>query len=637
MNHRLFKMRGASGPHRKRGDHGKVGGGRVGSLIAKLVVVFAAASLVAAVCGSSSSNSADAQLLAAGKASGSVAPFVYVDNDYFATTRSYNIFNPAFPAQAHYFVVLPLAIRTAQSLTSYIPEVAVSWKLQHRTFTVHIRRNMRWQTGAPVTARDVVTSMILNGVDSGGVWDDITNVTAPTSSEVVFTLAPKVAPQLAESLILPTFIIPAQEYQRFVTPTVSKTVKDYYQAARNNPKIPPSGPVATALTSDLKTLEKFHPSTIIGDGPFRWKAWTTSNALLTKSPTFFDAKNVHIPVFEFDEAPPQVIEGASLHGNASINTAGLPYTFYESYSKQPDQHIYYPPAYVQDALAYNCRKYPLNMVQVRQALTYIIHRPSLNALAYGPHPYTFFRFTSYPALVYSTDLKYLTKTQLDSLNQYRYSTTKATQLLKSVGFHKVHGEWIMPNGKPFTLTTSDESGDPNTLLQYKAIASWLTAFGIKTSEVVVPYASYDTDIQNGNFDIGDIYAGADLDPLQMMSLVLGYANYNLISKTEPGIGFGPTMTVPGIGTVNVPHAITIQANQTGPGKVFKQRLWDWARFINKEVPVLSVGNKYYPLAFSTKYYRHWPSESSPLWSVEAMSQHAGLVAMMEKGYLVPNQ
>lgn len=569
----------------------------------------------------------------------STTPFVYMDNDIFATTRSYNFFSPDFPYQAEYFSVLPLATQTSQTLSSYIPEVAESWQLHGQQLVVHLR-HLRWQDGRPVTSRDVVDSFLLSGVAATGVWQDLTQIQAPNASEVVFSLAPHVATVIAESLVLGTFIVPASEYARFVTPGLAKTVAQYYDLVRSNPSAAPNSGPGRAVNRDLQTLEKFQPPRIIGDGPFIWKNWTTSDALLVKSPTFYDAKRIHVPEFEFEEVATPVNEGAVTDGTSAIDTAGLPKSIYQKVLRTPNQHVYFPPGYTEQNLGFNSRHFPLNLVQVRQAIVYIIHRPQLIALVYGKK--FSYHFVKYPSLVYYlAQPKYLTKSQIDSLNSYPYDPAKATSLLDSVGFHRKDGQWYLPDGKRFTLTIDAPSGFSNVILDYKVFATWLTKFGIKTTEVTSDEASYTSDMLQGQFELGQEYIGGYLDPLQFMAAALGTANDYIsggANKGDPGIGFGPTMTVPGLGKVNVPDTIQAEADQVGPGPEMNKLVWDWARLVNKQLPMFSFGDRHYPLAFSTAHYVDWPPKSSSvLWILEAMNNHAGLVAMMERGYLRPRR
>lgn len=69
----------------------------------------------------------------------------------------------------------------------------------------------------------------------------------------------------------------------------------------------------------------------------------------------------------------------------------------------------------------------------------------------------------------------------------------------------------------------------------------LNNFGIKTIVRAVPEASYFTDQDSGQFEIS---LSNGTSAVSQLSSEIG-TSINYISPTERGIGFGPTMTVPG--------------------------------------------------------------------------------------------
>lgn len=63
--------------------------------------------------------------------------------------------------------------------------------------------------------------------------------------------------------------------------------------------------------------------------------------------------------------------------------------------------------------------------------------------------------------------------------------------------------------------------------------------------------------------------------------------------------------------------------------------FDWARFINEQLPVLSWGDRKHPIAVSTVHYKDWPAKSSWLWADVGTEESGGLLVMMERGYVRP--
>lgn len=568
----------------------------------------------------------------ASTSSGQVPAFLHCGNNIFPSSKSRNLYSPDFVGQLRDLTFLPLAFQSPQGLASFIPQVAVSWAPGKHSLTVHLRQNMLWQNGAPVTSTDVVDTVLLDGVDASGIWGAITAVRASGAHTVVFALAPDVALSYAETLILETTPVPAAQYGRFVTPELAKDVPAYEADVRSNPAAAAASPLGHTIAADLTALERFDPSTLIGDGPFRLDSWTEDRARLSKSPTFFDAKLVRVKEWIQQDTDQAVDEGAIMGGSCDQSLSGMPESIYQKDATIPGHHVYYKTTYDQKALLLNDRHYPLNLTKVRQALAYIIHRKSLITLTFGTN--MTFRFEKHPSLLYyANELNYITKGQLASLNSYPYNPKKATQLLESANFKKVHGTWYLPDGKPFTLTDDFVSVYPNWITNADTIDSWLSAFGIKTKGYPLSSATDFGDIQDGNFELAQDEAWDDVNPFQAFEDFLG-TSLNFTSKTEPGIGFGPMENVPGIGRVDVSTALQKDLVSYSYGPAMKKVVWDWARFINTQMPFIVYGGRDYGIMFSTLHYT-WPRKASPLWTLTAYNTYAGIDVMLERGYIVP--
>jgi peptide/nickel transport system substrate-binding protein len=324
-----------------------------------------------------------------------------------------------------------------------------------------------------------------------------------------------------------------------------------------------------------------------------------------------------------------------LSGAADYTWTGFTWPVYQRELAQ-GIHIVTPPNWAQFDIFFNNRKYPLNIVQVRQAIAYIVHRKSLQVLADGGH--TWYSYVQHPSGLYdANELDFVTKAQLGSLNTYPYDPAKAAQLLESVGFKKVNGKWMMPNGKPFTLTFGGPEGWTGPTAVVRIASGWLTQFGIPTTGSAVEQPGYWTYQQEGDFELDWGWGGFAVNPLARMAYDLGY-NLNFSNagtyKGDPGIGFGPIETVPGIGRVNVPATIDAEAG-TASGALLDRLTWDWAKFINTELPVLPFYDKNIPFQYSTRTYTDWPPRSSPIWGVMGYSIPAGVALMAEEGYVRP--
>lgn len=50
----------------------------------------------------------------------------------------------------------------------------------------------------------------------------------------------------------------------------------------------------------------------------------------------------------------------------------------------------------------------------------------------------------------------------------------------------------------------------------------------------------------------------------------------------------------------------------------KQLVWDWARLVNQQVPVVLFGDKNVPIQYSTARYT-WPSPHNSVWTLMGLN------------------
>lgn len=84
--------------------------------------------------------------------------------------------------------------------------------------TVHLRPSAKWQDGQAFTSQDVVTSLMLQGINGNNIWHDLTGVTAPNSHTVVLNLKPKMPSQIVLSDLLGMTPVSNSQYGQFVPP-----------------------------------------------------------------------------------------------------------------------------------------------------------------------------------------------------------------------------------------------------------------------------------------------------------------------------------------------------------------------------------------------------------------------------------
>lgn len=521
----------------------------------------------------------------------------------------------------------------------YLPQLASSWQVTTKTVVIHLRRQATWQDGKPLTSTDVLDSLMIYGANGNGLWGYTTGASINGPHELTFHVANKAAGEILLGDILPNYPVPASQYGQFIPANFQQTLIHYYQLELHHPSQLSSSSVAKTVHSVFTNAEKYNPTSLIGDGPFKLVSVNTSSIIFTKWPGFYDAAKIHVSEIHWlGLASNNDSYGVLLSNRADASGTALTGAVATEYlHKYPTDHIATPPNFSTFALYFNDHLYPFNELKVRQAIAYLVNRPAVNKLAMGVNgPYR--AVTKPDGLFYMLNDQYLSRSQLASLNSYSYNPHRATALLTSLHFKKVHGRWVLPNGKSFTTSLIAPSGESDTDAMTTAIGSELTSFGIKTSVLIESAAIPGADLSNGHFQLVFTINGYGTTPVSWPVGEIGYdenfPNYGLY-KGNRGIGFGPTADVKGLGTINIPATLYTESETYYSGKQLDHLSFVWARFINENLPLLSVIDKNVQWEYSTSRYTDWPPKSSFLWDMVGMGTHTGLLAMMEAGYIRP--
>lgn len=624
----------------------------------------AATTLVAAVLAATACAMPGQLAAAAPKAASPGRGTFQVAGFSWGTTFSNNPYSASFPSPAWGLVDLPLAFQlpptAAHPQPSYLPQVATSWSINGDRLIVHLRAGMRWQNGKPVTSKDVYGTTVASGT-GGGLWSYIDNITTPSPTEVVFTIQPGTPPKLAEVAILTGFVYPSSVYSVAATASLEHAEAQSAQLALENKRLAKAKVGATKAAQDLangqsflpaaqaakykaiqtqlqaayKKLADVNPKTMIGDGPFKLGHINSFEGTFTKSQSFYNASKEHLAGIDVTNiSSNQQGYGLFFGGRSDLTFAFAASNIVHRVLTTPNAHIFSTPNYYGIAYVYNCRRYPLSLTSVRQAMTYLIPRKAMADAAYGGIDPGGVYQSEVDGLIPEVANGYLTAGQIRSLNSYPNNPKKAAQLLRSAGLKKQDGTWRLPDGKPFTINLLTVSGYSDVITAFELAEKTLTNFGIKTTVSAAPDgADLNADVQKGNFDVVELSANS-LDPLDTFQGLLG-TTWNFINSTEPGIGFGPKATLPGVGRVNVPLAINTESAEVAGGSRMRQLVWDWARLVNKQVPYVIYDDSREQHYYSTARLKDWPPHSSSIWDFIAYNTWGGIDQMIEHGYLRP--
>lgn len=586
----------------------------------------------------------------------------------FTTTASWGpsswSYNPFAANATSYFsafgVQLPLGIdeKTADQneMFSTIPQLMTGMSVtKNNVATVHLVPGAKFSDGEPVNATDIIDTALLRLVQQNPVYeDDIENVTAPNPATVVFTFTPGTANVNVRGLITNMIPQPMSEYRQFLPAGIEPTLLAYNKLIQN-PKTAATAqksPLFAKIEPYTQNLLKYSPPKLLGDGPFMVTGANTSTITEVKSPTYFGASKVHvqkITLLNTTSSGSSVYAQLFSHDLDWYGNAAPSATEYRQLKSTSDLNVAAIPSDQVENLLINNQAYPFTLTPVRQALAYLINRQTLTQTEDGGSLTANKPATLPDGLGSVLDSVWLTPSQRARLNPYSYSQSKAASLLESAGFKKSGSHWMMPNGKQFTtqvLAPAITSPD-NAVLAAQSIAAQLTAFGISATASTLPSASYMSQYQKGDFQLAwQNGVNGNLEPICGVSTGgLGeptnytYGSDNKDIPGQPGIGFGASYNVPGLGNVPVSQSVITECQDTQAGPHMAALTWDWAQVVNTAVPFLDYADDQALNVYSTAHYTNWPPASSALWQYSGLASanpyQPALVLMMEDGYISP--
>lgn len=548
------------------------------------------------------------------------------------------------------FVELPLAFQLQPSGT-WDPQLAKSWKFEGNKLVVTLQPNAKWQTGQAVTSTDVVDTYLL-GLAAGWAWGSVaTSVSALNSHQVVFdlrtsTLSTQPVPVTKPMVLSDIFggvtdtVVPSSVYGRLVTSKLRSEVKIALTAKAGSAA---ASKASTYLGLYDKTLTAFDPSQILSDGPYEFKTMTTNQMSLIKNPHFYDAAKIHVTnLLMWNSGASNALSTTEMFaGDLDFFWPTNSHGIIARWTSSPNHHIAYIPTSLGETFYFNDHVYPLNNVKVRQAIYYAVNRADVSIAGEGFHANTFSAFpTGLPSGLRHTWLGTNAQMLKEGFNPYNYDPAKARQLLKSAGFTDRKGTWYTPKGQPFTIAITSPAGWASTNLNASNLASQLSAFGIKSTASSIEQPGYWTDVLDGNFDVAWNWDGfGNVNPIGALDGLLVGNNYvpgsTPGSYTTRGMGFGPNVAVPGIGTVNLAKALEADSALAMKTKI-RQVTLDFAKMVNQDVPILQFDTKDSQTYWSTQYYVDWPPLSNKtLWDTAGDSPQETVVLMMEAGFIRP--
>ncbi len=562
-------------------------------------------------CGTTSKTSTAAQ-----------TPFVTIGN-ILAPGAPMNIFS-SNTLEEPGMDIMPLAVsQNSANLSAFYPALASHWQLSNndRTVTVWIRTNARWSNGQPVTAQDVMTTMACSYAVGTMQADGLGSVKVLGPKEVQMTLAPGITSNTFLLDVLTTNIVPTSVFGPLL-PHDIWTLIHATQYKGTNPTLVKSAQTATTqLTALADKITAYAPTHDVSSGPFVIQAVNPGEMILRKNPDFFDAAHVRVnEVIQRNYAGSQEVWNYAISGQVDELTGNVPVNIYNQAKKTAGNIFYKVPAYLMTTLMFNEHIYPYNLLPVRQALAYIINRQAVQHVA-NPVSASASRWSD--GMVDSATRQWLTPSQIAALKQYRVNLVKATSLLTSAGFKKVGQQWMLPNGKPWTVTLTTVSQFSSWMAMAQVVRTALVQFGVPTQIVGMTFPEELQGQSQGKLALSFYDDGMGPNPYFAFSRIYGAPDgylvkggrlvHNAASDPTGGnwVDFPTTVSLPGYGTVN-PGQLTQQLDQTHNPALVRRDTQILSMVTNRYVPQITMWNVARTGWVNTKDFTDYPLSNKTL-------------------------
>jgi peptide/nickel transport system substrate-binding protein len=370
---------------------------------------------------------------------------------------------------------------------SLIGDLAESWQVSPDglTITFKLRRGVKWQDGAPFTAKDVLfTYQVMVDPKTptaySGDYLQVKKAEAPDDFTFRVTYSQPFAPALGSWTlnILPRHLLEGKD--------ITKS-----PLARNP----------------------------IGTGPYRFHEWQAQEKIvLAYNPDYFEGR-VYLNGYIYLIKPDLATMFLELKAG-NIDRMGLTplqytrQTEYPKFNRMYNKYRYIPFSYIY--LGYNLEDERFKDRRVRQALTYAINKKEiiegvlmgLGQESYGPYkPGAWF---------YNPDVP-----------KFSYNPAKAKELLAAAGWQPGPDGILAQNGKPFEFTILTNQGNDIRVRAAEIIQRRLQEVGIRVRIRTVEWATFIKEfIEKGHFEAVLLGWNTGLDPDQ----------YDIwhSSKTKPG-------------------------------------------------------------------------------------------------------
>jgi len=371
-------------------------------------------------------------------------------------------------------------------------------------YVIKVVEGKSWSDGSPITADDLMATFDIFRLRGDTVWANISGIEKVDDYTVKFVMdAPS---SLVERIILTTNLRPASVYGDIADRAAMMEVD------------------GDGWDDLLIELTEFRPESPVSGGPYTILPDSINEAslMMELNPGGFGGDIQNFDMVRMWNGETEVVTPLVSSEELHYITHGIPPTTEEAFANAGIDIVRSgmnngPGLYV------NHEVYPLDLVEVRQAIAHIIDREQNGFVSLGE---------SGVPVEYMTGMSdglseaWLSDETLDSLNYYEHNLEGAAALLESVGFSRNSDSiWVDDNGDAlaFELTFPQEFADWSASAE-NATAQ-LNDFGFDITARGVQFQQHPLEIYDSNFEMAIRNWGLG-DPIPGRSFLQPYNRYN---------------------------------------------------------------------------------------------------------------
>ena len=386
-----------------------------------------------------------------------------------------------------------------------IPGMAINWDISKdgTTYTFHLRHDLKFSDGAPITANDFVYSWqrLVDPKTAGAysfILEDVVNADAIIKNK----MAPSTLGVYAKDPY--TFVVklnhPVNKFLSYITTPAAFVVPKH-------------------------AIEKFgdkwtDPENIVTSGAYILKQHIINGSSISqKNSNYYDAKNVKINTIKYFPLA-QTSVGISTYKANELDTTwkNIPIDEFKHIEQLYPNELHITPAERTNHLSINLSlpKYAKNL-QLRKALSMAIDRSVLTnkVLSSGQMPL-------YSIVTPTIEQGKYKDTKYDWANLSRdKQITQAKKLYKEAGYSTIN---------PLKITLSYDTNDLNKKTCLALAAMWKEVLGIDAQISVQELKSFISNSRKGNFDIRLSTWGADYNSVSTYTTIYQCGNGNNYSQ-----------------------------------------------------------------------------------------------------------